>query len=259
MGQGIIGVGRIRAALTQFPRTEVVAALDSWCAAAEAHQLDVAMENPIERARVATQLDRLEGSSVDDVDIKGKRVQVVDAAKIDTVVPWSRWSLIVGRYGSDRAERSDPARSTEAVLHVLVPELVHGEVFAALDLDLRRSEVTGGHDHAFADADGAVTSAPCRDLLARELEADRAAMATGVVGLRPRNHRLHPFIRRRAGPENSSRATSLGRSIPIGPQGASARCNATSGIGRPPSAKAVARRKSPVSAARNAKGAILAP
>jgi hypothetical protein len=176
----------------------------------------------------------LEGSSVDDIDIKGKRVQIVDAAKIDTVVPWSRWSLIVGRYGSDRVERSDPARSTEAVLHVLVPELVHGEVFAALDLDLRRSEVTGGHDHAFADADGAVTSAPCRDLLARELEADRAAMATGVVGLRSRNHRLHPFTRRRAGPENSSRATSLGRSIPIGPQGASAKCNATSGIGRPP-------------------------
>src|SRR6185503_10079121 len=117
----------------------------------------------------------------------------MNAPEVDPVVPWPGGSVVVGWHGGHRDERRYPARSAEAVVHVLVPEAIYGEVFAALDVNIGRPKVLGRHDHALTDANRAVAAATCRDVRAREFEADRAAVATGVVGLRV--HGSHAFTK----------------------------------------------------------------
>jgi hypothetical protein len=141
--------------------------------------------------RTAAFISALECFPVDDLDMEGQHVNVVNAPEVDPVVPWSRWPAVVGGDRSHRVEGSDPARSAEEVVHILVPELIPRQVLASFDLDIRWAQVVRGHDHPFADADGAVASSAARDLLAREPESDGITVAAGLIGLR--RHERHPF------------------------------------------------------------------
>ena len=106
----------------------------------------------------------------------------MNAAEVDPIVPRPCGSLIVGWHGGHRAERRYTAGVAKEVVHVLVPELVQGQVLLTFHLDIRWAEVVRGHDGPFADADGTVASSAARDLLASEREADGTTMATGTVG-----------------------------------------------------------------------------
>src|SRR5690606_8488935 len=83
-----------------------------------------------------------------------------------------------------------PAGAAEVVVHHAVAEAVAGERLEPGELsEVGARDVARRHDRAPADADRAVAAHAARELLAREREPHRPAVAASAVGLAPSRQR----------------------------------------------------------------------
>src|SRR6266496_1303538 len=116
-----------------------------------------------------------ERAPVDDVHVEREQVEPVDAPEVHAVRPRLHRRVVEG---------VDPAGAAEVVVHHAVAEAVAAQHVEPDELrEVLSRDVARRHDRTLANADGAVAAQPRGDLLAREGETHRAAVAASAVGL----------------------------------------------------------------------------